>query len=252
MYDKAKDMVQVDGAGIVRLYQRREGGKGLPGLGEKTPNGGKTGEKPFNLTRVAFFNGMQGRLGYDPNAPKDATTNRSADFFGNVQVVNAQVTDEFRDLNIDKPPQDFVFLSSEWLEVESLGDPANPKEPRNLIRAKGTATARSSTMSTQGDQIHFDSREEQFHVVGVNGREVTLAHQNRPGEPPSIARGTALVYNNRTGESQLVDPQTIQIVDKNSGRRPSVERPGTDAPKAAPGRAPLRLPPSSNKERRSF
>ena len=252
MYDKAKDMVQVDGAGIVRLYQRREGGKGLPGLGDKTPNVGKAGEKPFNLTRVAFFNGMQGRLGYDPNAPKDATTNRSADFFGNVQVVNAQVTDEFRDLNIDKPPQDFVFLSSEWLEVESLGDPANPKEPRNLIRAKGTATARSSTMSTQGDQIHFDSREEQFHVVGLNGREVTLAHQNRPGEPPSIARGTALVYNNRTGESQLVDPQTIQIVDKNSGRRPSVDRSGTVSPKVAPGRAPLRLPPSNNKERRSF
>ncbi len=253
MYDKAKDMVQVDGAGIVRLYQRREAGKTLPGSTDKKPASNRpTENKPFNLTRVAFYNGMHGRLGYDPDAPNDTGTNRAADFFGNVQVINAQVSDEFRDLNIDKPPQDFVFLSSEWLEVESLGDPANPKDPRNLIRAKGTATARSSSMSTQGDQIHFDSREDLFHVIGLNGREVTMAHQSRPGEPASIARGTALVYNNRTGESQLVDPQSIQLVDRNSGRRPTVDKPGSAATKPTPTRTPLRLPPSSNKERRSF
>lgn len=255
MYDKNKDMVQVDGSGVVRLYQRREGQKTLPGLGgsdKKTETAKTTPNKPFNLTRVMFYHGMQGRLGYDPNAPKDATTNRSADFFGNVQVINGQVSDEFRDLNVDKPPPDFVFLSSEWLEVESLGDPANPKEPRNLIRAKGTATARSATMSTQGDEIRFDSREELFHVVGSNGREVTLAHQSRPGQPPSIARGTALVYNNKTGESELVDPKNIQLIDPNSGNRPGIARANPEGGTAKPTRTPLRLPPSSNKERRSF
>ena len=254
MYDKNKDMVQVEGSGVVRLYQRREGQKAMPGLGgDKKAEPAKTNpSKPFNLTRVMFYHGMQGRLGYDPSAPKDATTNRSADFFGNVQVINGQVSDEFRDLNVDKPPTDFVFLSSEWLEVESLGDPANPKEPRNLIRAKGTATARSATMSTQGDEIRFDSREELFHVVGSNGREVTLAHQTRPGEPPSIARGTALVFNNKTGESELVDPKNIQLIDPNSGNRPGIARANPESGPAKPNRTPLRLPPSSNKERRSF
>lgn len=253
MYDKAKDMVQVDGSGIVRLYQRREGGSAMTGLGRTEKKTESTASnKPFNLTRVAFTNGMQGRLGYDPNAPKNAATNRSADFFGDVQVINGQVSDEFRDLNVDKPPADFVFLSSEWLEVESLGDPANPREPRNLIRAKGTATARSANMSTQGDEIRFDSREELFHVIGNNGREVTLAHQSRPGQPPSIARGAALVYNNRSGESQLVDPKNILLVDPNSGNRPGLARSNGPATQPKPGRTPLTLPPSSNKERRSF
>lgn len=254
MYDKARDMVEVDGAGIVRLYQRQENGRSIPGL-EKTPAKPSTGTpKPFNLTRVEFLNRMQGRIGFDPQAKSSQNADRTADFFGNVQIVNAQVTDEYRDVSIDKPPADFVFLSSEWLEVESLANPDKPKEARNLIRAKGTATARSSTMSTQGDEIHFDSADEKFHVIGLNGKEVTLAHQTRPGQPPSIARGTALVYNNRTGESQLVDPQSIQLVDPNSGRRPGLSN--QSAPQIGgangPRRTPLRLPSANDKERRSF
>ncbi len=254
MYDKARDMVEVDGSGTVRLYQRRENARPIPGLEKSQEKQGNAAAKPFNLTRVEFLNRMQGRLGFDPQAKSTENADRSADFFGNVQVVNAQVTDEYRDINIDKPPADFVFLSSEWLEVESLANPEKPKEPRNLIRAKGMATARSSTMSTQGDEIHFDSTDEKFHVIGLNGKEVTLAHQTRPGQPPSIARGTALVYNNRTGESQLVDPKSIQLVDPNSGKRPGIlnapaERiGGTNGPR----RAPLRLPSANDKERRSF
>jgi hypothetical protein len=252
MYDKARDMVQVDGAGIVRLYQRRENAKAIPGLSVADAKSATKAKKPFNLTRVEFLSGMQGRLGYDPQAAKNEASDRSADFFGNVQVINAQVTDEMRDIVVDKPPADFVFLSSEWLEVESLADDENPKDPRNLIRAKGMATARSATMSTQGDEIHFDSKEQQFHVVGLNGREVTLAHQTRAGEKPSVARGAALVYNNLTGESQLVDPQTIQLIDPNSGSRPGLARSNRSSGPVKPQRAPLRLPPASDKERRSF
>lgn len=253
MYDKARDMVEVDGSGTVRLYQRRENARPIPGVEKAQSKQANNAPKPFNLTRVEFLNRMQGRLGFDPQAKSGVNADRSADFFGNVQVINAQVTDEYRDINIDKPPADFVFLSSEWLEVESLANADKPKEPRNLIRAKGMATARSATMSTQGDEIHFDSSDEKFHVIGLNGKEVTLAHQTRPGQPPSIARGTALVYNNKSGESQLVDPKSIQLVDPNSGRRPGVQgtpalRNGADTPQ----RTPLRLPSSGDIERRSF
>ncbi len=255
MYDKSRDAMEVAGSGIVRLYQKRDNARPIPGLDQSKEKKSATTPKPYNLTRIEFLNRMQGRLGFDPQS-KSATekADRSADFFGNVQVINAQVSQVNSELKVDTPPPDFVFLSSEWLEVESLANPDKPKEARNLIRAKGTATARSSTMSTQGDEIHFDSADEKFHVVGLNGKEVTLAHQTRPGQTPSIARGTALVYNNRTGESQLVDPQSIQLVDPNSGKRPGL--PNQTAPQigGANGqrRTPLRLPSEGDKERRSF
>lgn len=257
MYEKARDTVQVAGGGIVRIYQRRDGSQKLPSLGGVGDNKAQAADpnapqKPFNLTRVEFSEGMQGRIGFDPQAKDNSNKDRSADFFGNVQVLNGQVSDEFRDLNVDNPPPDFKFLSSEWLEVESLADVDNPKVPRNLIRAKGMATARTSSMTTQGDQIHFDSKEELFHVIGMNGREVSLVHQNRPGSAPSIARGSSLVYNNRTGESQLVDPKSIQLIDSNTGSRPRFTPDQKPAPDPKPTRTPLRLPPSSNKERRSF
>lgn len=257
MYDKSRDMVQIDGSGIVRIYQRRDGNQQLPALGggadaNKTTTSANKPKKPFNLTRVEFAKGMQGRLGFDPQSTDNRNKDRSADFFGNVNVLNGQVSDEYRDLNVDNPPADFMFLSSEWLEVESLANPDNPKEARNLIRAKGMATARTAHMSTQGDQIHFDSKEELFHVIGLNGREVNLVHQKRPGSPPSIASGSSLVYNNKTGESQLVDPKSIQLIDSNSGTRPRFT-PDQKAPSEEKSiRTPLQLPPSGNKERRSF
>lgn len=253
MYDKSRDMAQVNGSGIVRIYQRREGNGPIQGINSnKTASKPDASKKPFNLTRVAFLKGMQGRLGFDPQAKDNQAKDRSADFFGNVQVLNGQVSSEFHDLNVDKPPAEFMLLSSEWLEVESLADAANPGNPRNLIRAKGNATARTANMSTQGDQIHFDSREELFHVIGLNGRDVTLVHQQRPGSPPSTARGKSLVYNNITGESQLVDPKSIQLIDSNSGIRPRFTPEKTDKVQDKPQRTPLQLPPSGDKERRSF
>jgi hypothetical protein len=254
MYDKARDAVEVDGAGIVRLWQRRENALARPEIGKTQETKPAAVSKPYNMTRVEFAKRMHGRLGYDPQDKSPQNSDRSADFFGNVQVLNAQVSQLNIDMAVDRPLPGYVLLTSEWLEVESLANPAKPKEPRNLIRAKGTATARSETMSTQGDEIHFDSADEKFHVVGHNGKDVTLVHQTRPGQSPSVARGKAIVYNNKTGESELVDPRSIQLVDPNSGKRPSAIGGPTERIGGTNGqrRTPLRLPSANDKERRSF
>ena len=256
VYDKASDTFQMDRAGIVRLYERNDGKTQLrrlvPGANDKPP--ANPAAKPFSLTRIEFLKGMSGRLGFDPDANKQANQakDRSAEFFGNVQVLHGQVSDEFRDLNVDKPPPEFALLSSEWLKVESLANRQQPDKPQNLLFAQGNATARTGDMATQGDQIHFDATAQLFHVFGQNGREVSIVHQTKPGSPPSVARGSALVYNNVTGESQLVDPKTIQLIDPNSGTRPALGPPKPAPVQPRPDRTPIRLPPSSSRERRSF
>ena len=256
LYDKASDTFQVDKKGIVRLYERNDGKTQLtrlmPAARDKQPS--NPGSKPFSLTRIEFLKGMTGRLGFDPNATRQANQakDRSAEFFGNVQVLHGQVSGEFRDLSVDHPPADFAVLSSEWLKVESLANKDKPDEPRNLLFAQGNALARTGDMATQGDQIHFDATAQLFHVFGQNGREVSIVQQNKPGSPPSVARGSALVYNHITGESQLVDPKTIQLIDPNSGSRPALGPPKPAPVQARPERTPIRLPPSSSRERRSF
>ncbi|MFM7593455.1 MAG: hypothetical protein ACKO85_16810, partial [Isosphaeraceae bacterium] len=256
LYDKASDTFQVDKKGIVRLYERNDGKTQLtrlmPASKDKQPS--NPGSRPFSLTRIEFLKGMTGRLGFDPNATRQANQakDRSAEFFGNVQVLHGQVSGEFRDLSVDHPPADFALLSSEWLKVESLASKDKPDEPRNLLFAQGNALARTGDMATQGDQIHFDATAQLFHVFGQNGREVSIVHQTKPGSPPSVARGSALVYNHVTGESQLVDPKTIQLIDPNSGTRPALGPPKPAPVQPKPERTPIRLPPASSRERRSF
>jgi hypothetical protein len=257
IYDKASDTFQMQKKGIVRLYERNDGNTPLRRVNPTNPStktAANQPSKPFSLTRVSFDQGMSGRLGIDSN-PKTAekpAKDRSAEFFRNVQVMHGQVSTERSDLNMDRPPDDYAFLSSQWLKVESRPDAANKANPRNLLFAQGNAMARTADMSTQGDQIHFDATSQIFHVYGLNGREVSLLHQEKPGSPPSVARGSSLVYNHLTGESQLVDPKTIQLIDPGSGIRPALGPPKPVPVKPESERTPIRLPPSSSKERRSF
>jgi hypothetical protein len=51
---------------------------------------------------------------------------------------------------------------------------------------------------------------------------VYIVQQKTPGEPAQNTTGDAAWYNRNTGESQLIDPKSIQLVDAKYGMRPGL------------------------------
>ncbi|WP_435017433.1 hypothetical protein TA3x_005039 [Tundrisphaera sp. TA3] len=221
VYDKRTGDFTAPGEGMVYLYKRK-GGKGKDPAAPGTISVSGTGGRPANLTpleliKIAFTEGMQGRFGVAKDKP-DAEA-RVAEFYGNVQAINAMVPHKNGDLDFDKPPSDTLFLTSEYLRVVSapIGD---GKAAQQTLFAKGNAQARTYDRTIQGDRITYDSSNEVAYVYGEEGREVVLIDQAKAGQPGSILRGKSGRYHRTTREASIVDPQTIVFADLKSGIRP--------------------------------
>jgi hypothetical protein len=208
---------------------------------------------PLKLTQIKFRKEMRGRFGSGKET--DKTERRWADFFGDVEVLNAKVENEREKLNLDNPPDDFVFLTSQTLRVVSEPMPEGSATPtRNFMTAWQNAQARTFDTLIQGDKITYDSLKELFYVYGEEGRAVSIVQQAGIGQPYSAAGSTAAWHNRKTGESQMIDPQKIQFLDAKSGKRPvPVEPPDPNAKeKKKPKRNQLRTTPRNAIERRGF
>jgi hypothetical protein len=214
----------------------------------------KTGEiPPLVLTQIYFQKGMRGR--YEGGAETDTLKTRWSEFFGDVQLARAKVTNDRTAFNFDKLPGDALFLTGQTMrgisEPPPVGSP--PSTPaRDSFKAWEKAYFWSNDKSIQADWITYDSEKDLIYAFGEGERGVIYAQQHAAGQPSSLGSAKAVRLNPKTGATHLIDNASIQMIDKNTGVRPGPAAPiDPDAkPKKGP-KKPFRVP-SSNTERRGF
>ena len=273
-FDKSSGDFEVKGPGVVRVTQRR-GKNSLtkPGgdLAEETPRvrpvaaGPADREKvkaavgqaaklaPLELTRIEFDKGVTGRI--DGIEGPKGSESFDADFVGPVRVLQAPVPDIRADLDMDNPPLDAYYATSDRLNVVQVPSPSGPKEPaRILLKAMGNANANTAKHAIRGDVVTYDSLAQLTYVYGTEG-EVSIVNQDGQGQPFTSGRGRAIRLNNRTGEKTLLEPSGFAFVDPKSTLRATAAGPAAVAsttPKRKPIRMPVRPTPRSDIERRGF
>jgi len=274
-YDKRSGDFEAPGPGTVFLYQaeapkdaasnnpvavvRPVTAVGRNGQGSLRPESRAVALKqqpPFKLTEVHFTDGMRGRFGVAKDQADTET--RNAEFVGYVQAFNAMVTGPFKNIDFDHPPDDNLFITSDILRVRTTPPPPGTKAAaRQLLFADGNAQARTVDRTIQGDRITYDSGNDLTYVYGDNGKEIVMIEQKSIGQEPNVIRGFAGMYNKRTRQFVVKDPQAIQMFDNKSGVRPKAFFPDLGgSPKPIDPiklpRVPLQKPSRNSTERNSF
>jgi hypothetical protein len=207
---------------------------------------------PLKLTLITFSKEMLGR--FITGKDNDTAETRWADFFGDVQALNAKVADETSFLEFDRPPDDGLFLTAQTMRVISV-PAADPKKgtARHYLKAWDSSQAKTRSETIVADVITYDSEKGLFYAYGNDGREVMIATQASAGQPFGGGRGRAVQYNRLTGEAQVMEPRNYELVDTRTGTRPVA----TPDPKVPNLRTPrvgsgLKLTPRTDKERASM
>jgi hypothetical protein len=214
----------------------------------------KTGEvPPLVLTQIHFVNGMMGQVGSGKAADKSET--RWSQFFGDVEVCRAQVPTELSILDPDKLPRDGFFLTGQTLRVITEPPPATapPSTPaRNYMKAWEKACVTSVDKTLQADVITYDTYKDLFYAYSEQGRSVIFADQYAPGQDASPASGKAVQFNPKTGAANVIDSNSMRLLDKRTGARPGpVSAPDPYAKPKKPYKRPYRVAPV-NVDRRNF
>jgi hypothetical protein len=205
------------------------------------------------LTQIHFLKGMRGHLG--------STKERSQiephwyDFFGDIQLGRAKVKTTQSYLSFDKLPADGLFLTGQTLSVRTepppVGSPASTPA-RDYVKAWEKAYVSSNEKSLQADVITYESEKDLIYAFGQGGRGVIYAQQHAAGQPFSSGSARAIELHPKTGEAHFIDNTSVQLIDKNSGARPSAATPtDPDFKKKKPPKRGFRIP-SNNVERRGF
>jgi hypothetical protein len=208
---------------------------------------------PLVLTQIHFTSGMRGRFGTGKES--DKTETRWAEFFNNVEALRAKVPDTSTRLNRDKVPLDGFFLTGQTLRVITEPPPVSAPAStpaRNYLKAWENAYVFSSDKIVQADVITYDSYKDLIYAYGENGRGVNYAQQFAAGQPTSPGSAKAVQLNPNTGAMHLTNSDTVRMIDKDTGSRPSQAlAPDPYAKQKKKIKQPYRLP-SSNMERRGF
>ena len=214
----------------------------------------KTGElRPLVLTQIHFNKEMRGHLG--TGAEREQQEPQWYEFFGDVQLCRAKVTSTKTRLDFDRLPADGLFLTGQTLRVRTEPPPVgSPSETpaRDYVKAWENAGVTSSDKVFQTDVITYDSEKDLVYAYGVNGRGVTWAQQHAAGQPSTLGYAKAIRLNPKTGAANFIDNSSIQMIDKNTGVRPTAAKPtDPEAKKKKPPKRGFRIP-SNSIERRGF
>ena len=205
------------------------------------------------LTQIHFNKGMRGRFG--SGKENDKTDHRWSEFYGNVEASRAKVANTQTKLNPDRLPSDGLFLTGQTLRVIQEPPPVGSPESapaRQYLKTWEKAYAWSNEKILQGDVITYDSYKDLVYAYGEEGHSVNFAEQHAAGQPTSPGSAKAVQLNPKTGGIHLIDSDTIGLIDKNTGYRPTAAQPDDPyAKKKKKVKKPFKLP-TMNVERRGF
>jgi hypothetical protein len=210
------------------------------------------------LTQIHFNKGMRGRFG--SGKENDKTDHRWSEFYGNVDAFRATVPNAQTMLNPDRLPKDGVLcLTGQTLRVIQEPPPVGSPEStpaRQYLKAWENAYASSNENGLlkvlQGDVITYDSYKDLVYAYGEEGHSVVYAQQHAAGQPATRGSAKAVQLNPKNGGMHFVDSDSIGLIDKKTGYRPTAATPDDPyAKKKKSVKKPFRLPPM-NIERRGW
>jgi hypothetical protein len=208
---------------------------------------------PLVLTQIHFLKGMRGYLG--SSNKHSQLEPHWYDFFGDIELGRAKVKTPESQLNFDRLPTDGMFLTGQTLSVRTepppVGSPVSTPA-RDYVKAWENAYVHSSDKSLQADVITYDSEKDLIYAFGQGGRGVIYAQQHAAGQPSTSGAARAVELHPKTGAAHFIDNTSVQLIDKNSGARPTAATPtDPDFKKKKPPKKGFRIP-SNNVERRGF
>jgi hypothetical protein len=206
----------------------------------------------LKVTAITFDTEMTGR--YVAGKDNDRTETRWASFMGDVQTLNATVASENTQIDFDRPPEDYVLLNSQQLNVSSTPTPGKASAARNNLIAVNEAQAKTRNETIKADVITYDSQKDLFYAYAEGDRAVAVLQQSSPGQQSSSGLMRALKYNRKTGQSEAIRPMSaMEFVDAKSGVRPGpageAKSKKTKTPRIGPG---LKIPVRSQTERKGM
>jgi hypothetical protein len=205
------------------------------------------------LTQIHFNDGMRGRLGNGKE--NDNTESRWSEFHGNVETCRAKVANTLGRFNFDHPPEDAVYLTGQILRVIQEPRPVGSPEStpaRQYLKVWENAQARNQTKIISADVITYDSFKDLVYAYGEDGHSVLFAEQHAAGQQMSNGSSEAVQLNPKTGGIRVINSNTVALIDKNTGYRPTAT--GPDDPYAKKKKS-LKRPftlPTANLERRGW
>jgi hypothetical protein len=210
------------------------------------------------LTQIHFNKGMRGRFG--TGQANDKADQRWSEFFGDVEAFRAKVLNEKVVFNPYRlPTNGLLFLTGQTLRVIQEPPPIGSSEStaaRQYLKTWENASASSNENGLlkvlQGDVITYDSHKDLVYAYGEDGHNVGFAQQHEAGQPLTRGSAKAVQLNPKSGGMHLTDADTIGLIDKNTGYRPSAAQ--SDDPYAKKKKKikrPFKVP-TMNVERRGF
>ena len=180
---------------------------------------------------------------------------RWSEFYGNVEAFRAKVPNAKAKLNPDHLPTDGVFLTGQTLRVIQEPPPVGSPESapaRQYLKTWERAQAISHDKVLNADVITYDSYKDLVYAYGEEGHSVLFAEQHAAGQPISPGSAEAVQLNPKTGGIHLINSNTVGMIDKNTGYRPTASKPDDPyAKKKKNVKKPFKLP-TMNVERRGW
>lgn len=205
--DNEDSVVNAPGPGIVYILQMGSNDEIIPSPeSTKAPakpaaagpaNNGKDKpkEEVLKLTRVAYLD----RFHAD-------NTNRSAIFYGNVEVVNLPCDNPDAKIDLDHPPEGLFYMRCELLKVYSRRSPNGVTSQE--MEAHRKVSIQAAEFWGQGDLVKYD---ESKQLVILEGQPATLWKVKGPGAPPEKVSGKKIFYWRDTGQFKIDDGQGLDL-----------------------------------------
>lgn len=186
------------GPGFVQIHQKgpaEETGPGsapLPSavLPSTDPDKANAANDEFKLTRVHFLDRM-----YANN------NNRSATFYGNVEVYHLPTDNIDVAIDIDRPPPGCLYLRCEQLKVFNRRLPSGQSSQE--MEAHKRVVVQTQEFWGLADEVKFDESKDLVIFEGGEGGMATLYRVKSPGAAPDKLIGKKIFYWRRTNETKI-------------------------------------------------
>lgn len=203
--DNEEGKVNAAGPGVVHIHQLEDEDGGpeqgdvlpKPPVQKPDPNR-KQARKELVLTRVSYLSRM-----YANNR------DRTAFFYGDVDVVHVPTPNVDVVVNLDRPPPGCMHLHSEQLKVFTRVQ-ANGQKAQEM-EAEKRVVVEAQEFVGRGEMVKYNEALARVILEGGPGGVATLYQRKNQAGRPQTFTGKTIIYYRNTGEVKVMEGQGIHL-----------------------------------------